>query len=104
MGNQSYLHHPVEELLRHPCSALDPRLLLPASEELRSLQYGQVLVGKVGRRFAQKFWPRAEVGVEDDDDLSAGAVEGVPKVSGFLELRAVVPPNVCFMFLSSVGV
>lgn len=79
-----HLHHSVEELLSHARPALDPRLLFTAPEELGRLQDGHVLVGEVGRRFPQELRPRAEVGVEDYDDLPGGTRERVPKVSRFL--------------------
>ena len=39
--------------------------------------------------------PRAKVGVEDDDRLPGGLGEGVPKVSRFLHLGAVISSDVC---------
>lgn len=90
----SHLDQAIKEFLACPRALLHPRLFPPAAEELRRLKDADGGVHQVRKGFSQEVRSWAEVGVEDDDNFARRPREGVAKVSRFLQLGAVVPPNV----------
>lgn len=90
-----YLHHAVKELLSNPSSLLDPRLLLSPSEKLRRLHDADGRVQEIRDGLPEKIRTRAEVGIEDGDEIGGGSREGVPQVPRFLELRTIRSTHVC---------
>lgn len=95
-GRNPHLLHAIKQLLAHPRPLLDPRLLVPAGEELRSLDDADGVVRQVRDSLAQEVAPGAEVGVEDDEHLRGGDGKSVSKVPRLPQRGTVRPPDICF--------
>ena len=91
----TYLLHAVKKLLAHPRSLLDPRLLRPPGEELRSLQYSDRGVRQVRDRLGQEVSPGTKVSVENHEGLASRHRKSMPEVPRLSRCRAISPPYVC---------
>lgn len=94
-GSGPHLNHAVEQLLDHAASALHPLLLLPIAEEVGRLDDGHGVVHHVGQRLVEEIESRAEVRVEDGDEVARGVLEGVSQVPGLPHVGAVGAPHIC---------
>lgn len=89
------LHNPVEELLDGASALLHPGLLITHAEELRRLHYGGFGVSQViGQEFAQEIRSRAEVGVEDDEEVAVGLCKSPAQIPCLPEPRFVISSDV----------
>src|SRR5262249_61404224 len=60
------------------------------AEELRRLHDSDTRLVEVRQRLGDENWWRREVSVENDEDLTAGAFEGIPQIAGLLHPAAIL--------------
>jgi len=83
------LHPPVEELLHRSGAAFEPGARRARVEVLRALDDADARVLEVGRKLAQHVGHRAEVGVQDEDEVAVRPTVAVREVAGLLHPTAV---------------
>lgn len=85
----------VEQLLGSTGTLLHPRLLVGDTEELGTLDDGNLLIIEVlHHQLLEEVWPGAKVRVKDGKVVAVGSGKGPSQVARLLETRAVITDHV----------